>query len=733
MEHRKPPPRTKEATALAAASVAGAMASEQTGSGSAVASRPGPYLTCNWRLLRMSLEEFQKLMSIAASLDDHALELRCDPTDDLDVLVRGVASLLPQPVHAFHLRSDFLREEEGTRILEPLLVGGTVLLAHSTASPVPGRFVSQWSEYSRHPTSPMLPRIARYQQTTPGLRLTRPGFLVVLHAGGGKVSQRVMVHRLSAEERAELEARGRTAAFPVEHLGVVPPGSSTSLTMKELCLLHTRDSKGTKRRDLPALMALDGGPLTWTDLQTLLRSGSSSFHQFLDVLQKQGRLTDEQWAYGYAAFDYLEERKRSGPRGFFAVYPSIYDVVWELGEWLPAQGYVFRGQADVRWRQDSSLLRGSPDVQTLLERTQLAEAFLTELRARQRQLFGAELSDEELLAVAQHYGFPTPLLDYTRSLQIAAFFATYGARALPPDPERIGVLYYLNFEREELGPGAPAIGLGGFSLLEGARLRVGTLRLIEPRLPDEDNRIGRQQGLFVAGFHPRDLEHVTIDRIYFRQLPGEIFEDPVAGITEAHLLPDASPLARLADEVRKRVTSHGITKVHPLLGATRLPEDSLIGSQGAHLYAQVRSAREFFDALRQFDSSRPGRADLLVQLEKVFSDYFQQSQALALVAELPTDNKKQRALNPLYEAVSRLAELCGTSEHDLWKSVQALREPGSANLHQVLLGEVPVPAADGERIAFACSLFLVSWEHLQHVNGELARSLANLAGMVLYK
>lgn len=57
---------------------------------------------------------------------------------------------------------------------------------------------------------------------------------------------------------------------------------------------------------------------------------------------------------------------------------------------------------------------------------------------------------------------------------------------------------------------------------------VRRLGVVAPGLPDEDNRIARQQGLFVAGFHPRDLGHVTIDRIYFRQIPGETFEDPAA-------------------------------------------------------------------------------------------------------------------------------------------------------------------------------------------------------------
>ena len=72
-------------------------------------------------------------------------------------------------------------------------------------------------------------------------------------------------------------------------------------------------------------------------------------------------------------------------------------------------------------------------------------------------------------------------------------------------------------------------------------VRLGSLKVIEPQLPNDDNRIGRQQGVFVAGYNPRDAAAVTIDRIYFRQQPGIIFEDPRAGVTRLDLMPEAAP------------------------------------------------------------------------------------------------------------------------------------------------------------------------------------------------
>jgi FRG domain len=95
-----------------------------------------------------------------------------------------------------------------------------------------------------------------------------------------------------------------------------------------------------------------------------------------------------------------------------------------------ADRYLFRGVADADWRLVSSFDRqfaGVADPQDVS--ASLARAF----RARCDELADPALllDDERLLALGQHYGLPTRLLDWTFSPYIAAFFALSGVVAKP--------------------------------------------------------------------------------------------------------------------------------------------------------------------------------------------------------------------------------------------------------------------------------------------------------------
>lgn len=90
---------------------------------------------------------------------------------------------------------------------------------------------------------------------------------------------------------------------------------------------------------------------------------------------------------------------------------------------LPARKFVFRGQQEP-WRLRShfhrtgrsDLLRYVTEDMTLLYR---------HLSARTRHLFNRADNDQNgaFVHLAQHYGFPTPLIDWTYSPFVAAFFA----------------------------------------------------------------------------------------------------------------------------------------------------------------------------------------------------------------------------------------------------------------------------------------------------------------------
>jgi hypothetical protein len=90
---------------------------------------------------------------------------------------------------------------------------------------------------------------------------------------------------------------------------------------------------------------------------------------------------------------------------------------------LKGRRYLFRGQ-DGPWRLRTSFHRtGRADLNRfLLEDT---KSLLNHLSARTRHFFRLEIPDElgAFFNLVQHHGYPTPLLDWTYSPYVAAFFA----------------------------------------------------------------------------------------------------------------------------------------------------------------------------------------------------------------------------------------------------------------------------------------------------------------------
>jgi hypothetical protein len=652
------------------------------------------------------------------------------PGSDATAVAAGFAELFAEGARLVELSGDYLRVGEAPALLEPLLSGQTLVLASPGGGELAPRFADRWLYWLDYPRGTSVSVVRNL--TLEPMVLEDPGTLitVVLTPRQRPDIDRPVEFSLDATEATELQRAARRSPDLVVGAGQ----RDAEITIRELCLLHGRDPLGTPREPLGVVLEDRSDPITWTDLEELLAHGRSN-HSLLDDLQRQDRIDDEKWTFGLAAFDFLDERATRVPvGGEVAVYDSIWDVVWSH-PWLDRDDrYIFRGQVNSRWSLTPKIFRPpgeeSPlDVGTLVERIELTDAFVQALQRNAPDLLDGDPSEEELLAIAQHYGFWTPLLDFTRSFAIGAFFAT--VRPSGTWDDAIGVIHYMSSTRSEFAAEEGLVDrlrIGTFSVLDAARLRFGDLHVVEPQLRDVDNRIGRQRGLFVAGYEVRDLQQVSIDRLRFRQHPGEVFEDPSRGVVAAMLLQPDSPIQSLADEVcarargRRRMLNAG-------LASARLMAYPLIGSDGAQLFAQVRAAADFFDELRELVP--PKTVDALAT---IFDDYFRAARARADVAEALNSQapKAEAPTPPIVTAIDELAALTGTHADRLWAAVFHELKPGPADdfLDEPRVSPLEVESAD-DRLAFASALFLAAWEHLQFVGGTAARRLLESARSAL--
>ncbi len=85
-------------------------------------------------------------------------------------------------------------------------------------------------------------------------------------------------------------------------------------------------------------------------------------------------------------------------------------------------GWAFRGQRDASWVIATSLDRSKSELSSAVSE----QFLLREFQRRAHHYLAAELIPQdtlEWLALMQHHGCPTRLLDWTRSSYVAAYFA----------------------------------------------------------------------------------------------------------------------------------------------------------------------------------------------------------------------------------------------------------------------------------------------------------------------
>ncbi|HYH78184.1 MAG TPA: FRG domain-containing protein [Longimicrobium sp.] len=193
--------------------------------------------------------------------------------------------------------------------------------------------------------------------------------------------------------------------------------------------------------------------------------------------------------------------------------------------------YIYRGQANSSWVLETSLERDAERLNAsewlVVAENQMLQAF--QRRAHHYLSTLPEISDTlSWLALIQHYGGPTRLLDFTRSPYVAAFFALEHARedaavwAINETAllEQNAKVLETGTAETQLVVDPACLDLANQALNSKADER-GVL-LVEPfRL---DDRISKQQGCFLV---PLDLKHSFEGNLESNFGPGSLkFDGP---------------------------------------------------------------------------------------------------------------------------------------------------------------------------------------------------------------
>lgn len=239
---------------------------------------------------------------------------------------------------------------------------------------------------------------------------------------------------------------------------------------------------------------------------------------------------------------------------------------WSYG-FVQSQNWIFRGQQDKTWGLIPLIAR--KDRKT--DPRHIERKLIDDLKIRLPSVYSGQIeNDWELLALVQHHGAPTRLLDWTRSPLAALWFAVVEKNRAE--------------ERPDCAVWACQAQDGDFvtsdEVASTSPLHINRTRLYEPRY--FDRRLASQQGLFsVHKYWEEGGSVVSLDqnknfsnRIRKLIIPakfrcGLLRELDGIGTNAASLFPDLSGLCMhlaITHDMSPRVVSVSISETFRLSG-----------------------------------------------------------------------------------------------------------------------------------------------------------------------